>query len=993
MWSRGPVVSLVAHNARVSPAPAPAPLTGRDAELTTLADLAGVTSPPTPGAVLLGGDAGIGKSRLLAALTERAAEEGWRVVTGHCLDLGGSPLPYLPFAEIAARLQSNRPELMNSLATRWPAVRRLLPAGEGSGSTDPDAQLDRGAFFESLHAVLAALGREAPLLMVLEDLHWADRSTCDLVSYLFTRGFSVPVSLVVSYRSDDLHRRHPLRSIAAGWSRLAGVRRLELGPLPDDQVRELVTALHPGPLDAASVTAVVERAEGNAFFTEELVAAIGTDALPRDLAGLLLLRLDHLEPDAALVVRAAAAAGRSVRDRLLSAVTGLDQSRFEAAVRAAVEFHVLVAEDDGYRFRHSMFAEAVYEDLLPGERRRLHAAYVEALTGRTAVGGVPQTAADVARHAIAAEDHATAYAASLRAGDEALAAQGPDEAARHYLLALDLADSVLAGEAGAADEPGVEERVAVTEKAVGALLAAGLLPRAESVAVAQLRGLPAGATAEQRGRLVVTVAEVAVLSESGTDELAASTEAVTLVPADPPTQLRARAVAIHAAVLSGDRRDVDALRWVEEGLAMPPEVRTGTVNASLHTTLARASERGGDAAASRRILTELLAAVRKDDGPAEVRVLFQLAGIEHEQGDLRQALESFRRAAGRSVELGQPFAPYGSEAQVQVALVAYQLGQWDVVEELTSHLDGAPGLAAAGLLAVALAVRAGQGRPSGWPALLARIRPHWVTDGMIAVHSGAAAIDLHGDAGEIDEALAVHTDVLACLRRAWGIENSQAQIRLTALLLGQLAVALPGALPARREELLATADQLADRAERAVGMGRRPGRGPESTAWLLRLRAEQIRLHQAVGEPVDATEHATAWADATAAFAAYGHRFEEARSAARWAMALRGTADAHRAPGVAQAALATAQELGAAPLVAELRPLARPASAPATVLTPREREVLLLVAAGRSNREIGEQLYVSTKTASVHVSNILAKLSAHSRTEAAAVARRRGLID
>lgn len=974
------------HNEHVSPLPAPAPLTGRDTELTALAGLAGIGSPPTAAGVLLSGDAGIGKSRLLTALASRAGDQGWRIATGHCLDLGGSPLPYLPFAEIAARLQANRPELMNSLAARWPAVRRLLPA---SGPTDPEAQLDRGAFFESLHAVLAALGREAPLLVVLEDLHWADRSTLDLVSYLFTRGFPVPVSLVVSYRSDDLHRRHPLRSIAAGWSRLPGVRRLELAPLSDDRVRELVVALHPGPLDAASVTAVVERAEGNAFFTEELVAAIGTAALPRDLAGLLLLRLDHLEPDAALVVRAAAAAGRSVRDRLLGAVTGLDQGRFEAAVRAAVEFHVLVAEEDGYRFRHSIFAEAVYEDLLPGERRRLHAAYVAALTGPAALDGVPRTAADLARHAIAAEDHTTAYAASLRAGDEAMAAQGPDEAARHYLLALDLADTSLAG------SPGTEngERVVVTEKAVAALLAAGLLSRAESVVVNQLSALPAAASAEQRGRLLVATAEVAVLSESGSDELAASSEAVALVPADPPTNLRARAVAIHAAALSGARRDAEALRWVEEGLAMPPEVRTGTVNASLHTTLARVSERGGDAAASRRTLTELLATVRDVDGPSEVRVLFQLAGIEHEQGDLPLALETFRRAADRSVELRQPFAPYGAEARVQAALVAYQLGRWDVVDELTGGVDDAPGLAAAGLLSVALAVRAAQGRSTEWRALLQRIRPHWTADGMIAVHSGAAAIDLLGDAGEIDEAFAVHAEVLACLRRMWGIENSQAQIRLTALLLGQLAVALPAAPAGRRDELLRRAADLAERAERAVGMGRRPQPGPESAAWLLRLRAERARLQRAAGEPVDAEEHARAWADATTSFAAYGHTFEEARSAARWAIALRGTGEAERAPAGAQAALATAQQLGAAPLVAELRPLARPASTPATVLTPREREVLLLVAAGRSNREIGEQLYVSTKTASVHVSNILAKLSVHTRTEAAAVARRRGLIE
>ena len=337
------------------------------------------------------------------------------------------------------------------------------------------------------------------------------------------------------------------------------------------------------------------------------------------------------------------------------------------------------------------------------------------------------------------------------------------------------------------------------------------------------------------------------------------------------------------------------------------------------------------------------------------------------------------------------------------ALVAYQLGQWDLALQLSEVSDEAPALAAAGLLSVALAVRAGRGpsaqeAPGGWPVLMARIRPEWTTDGMIAIHSGAAAIDLHGETGDLDQAVAVHAEVLACLRRAWQLDDSQAQIRLTALLLGQLGSHLPGHPAGRRGSLTEHATELAGRAEQAYGMGRRRDRGAESNAWLLRVRAELVRLRRAIGEQVDPEQHAAVWAETVTAFERYGHRFEQARSAARWAAALRGVGDAGRAGEVAAAALVVARELGAAPLVAELRPLARGhgsdgAANGVEVLTPREREVLALVAEGRSNREIGEQLFVSTKTASVHVSNILAKLSAHSRTEAAALARRRGLLD
>ncbi|MFL6066020.1 MAG: AAA family ATPase [Friedmanniella sp.] len=973
--------------------PTPPPLIGRDAELRALTEAAGLGATARSGVVLLSGDAGIGKSRLIAALTARGADAGWRVAVGHCLDLGGSPLPYLPFTEIVGRLAGTRPELLRQLAERWPAVRRLLPARSGPGdprepaATDPAAEpVDRGAFFESLHAVLAELGRAAPLLVVIEDLHWADRSTCDLLSYLFTRRFSEPVSIVASYRSDDLHRRHPLRTIAAQWGRLPGVGRIELAPLADEDIRHLVLALHPGPLDERDLQAVVERAEGNAFFTEELVAAVGWRALPPDLAGLLLLRLDSLDADARLVVRAAAAGGRQVRDAVLAAVTGLDPARFEAAVRTAVELNVLVPDEDGYRFRHSMLAEAVYDDLLPGERRRLHGAFVTALQASRA----PRTAADLARHAVAAEDDVTAVAASAQAGDEAMAAGGPDEAARHYALALDLQTGV------GIDLPGAGvDVVTLTEKAAAAAAAAGHVHRAEAVVAEQLRRLPPDIPAADRARLLVAQAEAALLSESATTAVAAAAEALELVDPEPPTPLRGRVVATYAAALADERRDEEAMRWVDEGLAMPPEARVGEVTLQLQTVLARVSERGGDPAASERMLRQLLTTDPEADGLAGVRVRYQLGWIALEQGELESALETFRDAARRSGELGRPFAPYGADSRVLAGLVAYQLGRWDLALELADVTgQRPPALAGAGLASIALAVRAGRGAADGWLELMARVRPEWTTDGMVAIHSTAAAIDLHGNAGQLDDAIAVYHDAVECVSRIWRTDEFQGQIRLAAVLLGQIAAQLPGVPEQRRPELLKLGAELAAAADRSCAMGRRQDRGLESQAWLARMRAELLRLRRAAGQPVEPAELVAAWEVAVDAFARYGEPFESARSQARWASALRLAGEPGRAMKAARAAEAVASQLRAAPLLAELRPLTGSRTAAGLeVLTPREVEVLRLVAEGHSNRQIGERLVVSGKTASVHVSNILAKLGARSRTEAAAVARRRGLID
>ena len=970
----------------MTPVPtAPAPLVGRAHELAELAELTGAADPTRSGIVLLGGDAGIGKSRLLAALAERSVAGGREVVVGHCLDLGGSPVPYLPFTELAGRLAAVRPDAVAALTAANPSLRRLVTAGTAPVDVEP---ADRGLFFAAVHTALSVLATEGPLLVVVEDLHWADQSTYDLLTSLLTRGFDAPVGLVASYRSDDLHRRHPLRPLLAAWNRLPAVRRLELGPLPDDDVRTLVGSLRPGPTSAAELQDVVDRAEGNAFFTEELVAAIGTSDTPRDLADLLLLRVDHLEPDARLVARALAVGGHRLTDALLAEVTGLEPGRFEVAVRAALDRNVLLADRDGYGFRHSMLGEAVEADLLPGERARLHDAFVRALEGR-AERGAP---ADLARHALAAGRLPQAFAASVRAGDEAAAVGGPDEAAQHYARALDL---LAAGRLTPA-EAAPTDRVGLAERTVGAVAAAGMARRAESLAASELEALPVDAPDADRARLLVALVDAAEVYETTSDLVELATRAETLVPAEPPSPLRARVVATLAVVLVSSGRLDAAVRWAEEGLAMPPELRSAETTVRLRTVLAKVTERRGDSAGSERILGELAAAARADDDPAEVRIRHQLGGVLLEQGRMPEALASYRLAAEQSARLGRPFDPYGSEARVFAGLVSYQLGRWDDALTLArTDADQAPSLPAAALASVELLVRAGRGDTDGWLAVLGRARPEWSAEGMVAMQSAAAAIDLHGDAGDLDGALAVHDAVVETMTALWRTPAFQGRIRLTALLLGQLAPALAGLDPDRRTELLERAERLAAEAEIATEVGRHSTPGVEGQAWLQRVRAELVRLRWLASEPVEVAELCAAWSAGVDAFAAFGHVFESARSRARLAVALRAAGDEAGARRAAEEALAVARDLGARPLLDEVRPLVgrtEAAAAGGDVLTPREAEVLALVAAGGSNRDVGQRLFISTKTASVHVSNILAKLGARSRTEAVSIARRRGLL-
>ncbi|MCW2766632.1 MAG: regulatory protein LuxR, partial [Nocardioides sp.] len=421
-------------------------LVGRDAELTEIASLLGVrrapgADPPGNGIVLLSGDAGVGKTRLLTELRDLAFTEGWQVFAGHCLDFGDSALPYLPFSEVLGRLATDLPDVVSQVASVRPALARLQPGrrvlSSTDGSRDGDTSaLDRGDLFEAVHAVLETVSEKAPVLLVIEDAHWADQSTRDMLSFLFSRPFVGPVAVVASYRSDDLHRRHPLRRQVAEWSRIRGVGRIQLSPLSDESVRALIAELVPAGLKESELADIVGRAEGNAFFVEELISAASMPGswVPADLADVLLVRLDRLDDNARQVVRAASVSGRKVTHTMLVAASGLQGTSLDEGLRQAVEMNVLVANDGSYAFRHALLGEAVYDDLLPGERVRLHAQYTEALRSGAARG----TAAELARHARLAMDLDTALSASVQAGDEASQVGGPDEAAYHYQQALEL---------------------------------------------------------------------------------------------------------------------------------------------------------------------------------------------------------------------------------------------------------------------------------------------------------------------------------------------------------------------------------------------------------------------------------------------------------------------------------------------------------------------------------------------------------------------------
>jgi DNA-binding CsgD family transcriptional regulator/tetratricopeptide (TPR) repeat protein len=583
--------------------------------------------------------------------------------------------------------------------------------------------------------------------------------------------------------------------------------------------------------------------------------------------------------------------------------------------------------------------------------------------------------------------------AAVRAGDEAMTVGGPAEAAGHYEMALGLL-----AQHGVASEQGVDP-VDVALRANEAAIAAGHLHRALALVQEQLDQLAPDADPLLRALLLMTVASTAVLDDAPIDALQLTTEALRLVPDDGP--LRAQVLATHARANRARDRDEEAWRWASAAADLAAKLQLPSVLADATTTLARVTpdlnpERASQAEQTLRL--SIAQAREAADVAAELRSSHGLGTLLYELGRLEEARESYQQAADRAVLMRRPWAPYGLDGRSMAAVVSYIRGDWDdVLGRVDVGRERPPALARAMLGGVGLAVAAGRGESAAIEQLQ-QFRGAWEREGFTAVTCGSAAIDLAGDKGDCARAISVHDEVVELVSKLWVNPFFQARIRLSGLLLGQLAAAARQAGSAERARLMERGNELRDAALQAAGKAAR--RGPETQAWLARVHAEHLRLEWLCAsegdERADPQVMVEAWTSAVEGFDRFGHVFEAARSRARLSRALRGAGETARADAEAALALQVARALGARPLLTELRaassqPLVH-SDDRSTELTGREQEVLALVAQGRSNRLIAEQLFISAKTVSVHVSNILAKLDSAGRTEAVAVARRRGLL-
>ncbi|MDM7830398.1 helix-turn-helix transcriptional regulator [Cellulomonas edaphi] len=956
--------------------PMNAPFVARADEVALLVEALDRAGTGMAGAVLLAADAGVGKTRLLQHVAALAAESGAHVVVTHCVDLGDVGLPYLPFAETLAQLRALAPDTVDEIVAARPALARLMP-----GQAPGDGSANRLQLFEGLVEVLGAVGAEGrPLLLVVEDVHWADASSRDVLRFLVSRLRDQHLLVVASYRTDDLHRRHPWRPAAAELVRHPRVQRLDLPPFTPEELREFTVAVTGSPVAEQELRRVADRSEGNAYFAQELLeAGADADELPWSLADVLRTRLEVLEPEVQQLVRVASVAGRRVDERLLRAAVGEGFAGFDAALREAVAHHVLAVEDDNHlAFRHALLAEAVAADLLPGEVSSLHRAYLRALQADPTLGPSSQ----LASHALRAPDLPVAWSASRSAAHQAHEVLAPAEELRHLEAVLRLWDAV--GEPATADG---EDHAAVLSAAATAASAAGLVDRCVQLARAAVED-----TADDVPRQAGLRTRLArhLLAAEHLEEAMLEAERALEAVGDDPTPARAWALATYARCALNVDQDEAAVEAGEQAVRVAREAGAGDAESDALTTLAVLVVDDADRAAT-LLATALDRAREACDLDTELRTTYNLALNRFYAGHLAPSLLLAREGLDRARSVGLGTSTYGLELALSVRLIEYTLGDLSPSPPVADVPDDRTGP----LTAVDLYAATARG-DDDVPERAAALQPEWVRDGFHALVAGGCAADALTWRGAYDEAVAMALQVIDFLGRAW-TDYFLGGIWLSALGLAALADAaaedrLQGRDPAPR---LTVGDALLERALTTAERGRpRGGRlGPEGRAWLARARAEHGRLLGPAGNDP------ALWADALREFD-YGYRYELARTRFRLAESLLEQGDRDGAREHAAIALAEADDMGAVPLAGALRSLSRRGrltlvgvpNPGADVLTAREAEVLTLVAQGLSNRQIGEKLFISGKTVSVHVSNLLAKLGASGRAEAVSIAHQRGLI-
>jgi DNA-binding CsgD family transcriptional regulator/tetratricopeptide (TPR) repeat protein len=980
---------------------------GRAPEMAALREALRRAEDGHPASAVITGEAGVGKSRLVAEFGAEAAATGALVLSGPCPPLAGGLLPYAPLAS-ALRTLAEDP---GPLSRRRLDDRALLPlavlvpnraigAAPAAGTDSPRELM------EPLLELVRRVSADQTVVLVIEDLHWADPSTLDFVAFLLRNLRHGRLVLVGTVRTDDLHRGHPLLPVLAELERF-GVERLELAPfVPEEMTRQLTGILQqpPAPEVAARIYA---RSAGNPFFAEELLAADAAgQALPVGLRDLLLARIHALSPAAQRVLETVAVAARPVEHDLLVTVTELADDALLTSLREAVEHHVLVAGGHKYAFRHALVQEAVHGDLLPGERVRLHRLFGEAITERPELFGESATgpSAALAHHWCEARDFSRALPATIAAGLAAEKVTATAESLRYFRLALELWER--------AYQPDRPPALALVDLHRHAAEAAHLLGEdAEAIALTRAaialvdehaQPVEAGLLYERLGRYLYT---------GGSDELAtlsAYQRAVALVP-DEVRAERARVLAAMGQALMLSCRFRESRPYCEKAVTVARRLGAAGEEVSATVTLAtdlchddEESEQG--IALLRRSLVMALEVGALEEAH---RAYANLGEALTDKLRLDEAAKLFDDGAVVAEKSG--FIGAGSALRCDVADTLLLAGRWDEVDRHLAHAGSGRRhrLTHARFHLRAATLHLRRGHFDRAHAHVADLRHYFPAGGQIAEVSEWHAIVAEMALWERRPADARH-EIAQALPAVQAGDNTYILALLLWLGLRAEADLAERTISKEKAHHSTTAGRtVAGRLFAAVrALPRRLHPVPRATVHLLLAAAEHTRF-QGRSDPRQWQVAAERLEQEGCAYLAAYSRWRQAEAV------MGGSRNRASARRLLLSAYATACRLGAAPLGEEIEALARrsridldpvagetlpgksgvkPGSAADTFgLTAREADVLAQLTAGHTNRQIAEALYISEKTVATHVSHILAKLDVTNRSQAAAAAHRLGL--
>ena len=935
---------------------------------------------------MLAGQPGIGKTRLATELTAIARDRGAAVVSGACYEGGGTP-PYWPWTQAIRTLLTEPSETIKValgpkaavMAEIVPEIGDVLPQLGAAPEVGPEQA--RFRLFDSITSFLTEISISKPMVILLDDLHWADRATLDLLEFISRDIATKPLLIIGGYRDMELSRGHPLAKSLATLARTHGFRRILLRGLGSDEVSRMVEAVGSITLPSALVEQIHLRTEGNPFFVGEVTRDLSNEAverggdfdalkfrIPEGVREAVGARLDRLTEECNQVLRIAAVIGREFEFALLAVLSSelADDALLDLVEEAIDDEEVEEASGPGerYEFSHALIQQTLAEELSTGRRVRLHSRIVSAIE-ELYTDRIDDHVAALAHHSaeaetVVGEDKLTRY--SLQAGEEALRGYAFEEAIAYFERGLE-----------ARDPENKDRRRADLLFGIGRAQAATLFDDDLQVAVTTL--INAFDIYDELGdsENAITVAEYPIPSAIQLRGVVSLTErALALVPED--SHAAGRLLSRHGLWISIEQGDYDtASRVLEQALAIARRESDQQLEMWSSANLASCQyyqSRPEQSFENARLAAELAEGVGDLHALAQARQ-FQ-AHSQRMQGD-------FKTADKHAIESVLAAERLGSQHRLVMAIelrarIAAILGDWDGARVLIDRgLTLAP--TESSLLSTRVLVEYQCGDISSAEPFIEKL---FGLERITWINGAALSMVLVAYLSDRKDLLAV-VDTLA----------PQELISSASVILRYTARAILGLAAVVNHDQATVLEHYG-----VVTSGPAIHEGQEISAeYVMAL------LARASGDTDSVESHFEAALK-------YGRR-TGARPALAWACAdyaetlliNSGAIDLPKVEELVNEGMVIANNLGMKPLISRFAEIEgrlavlrdRPAFPDS--LTAREVEVLRLLAAGHTNKQIADELVIAINTVTTHVANILGKTGSANRTEAAAYATQNGLVE